>query len=129
MTGNKGRFRTAGALINFLLDFDDSEARKSWANLAYRIIYQKTCEAVEEHLGEQWRWRWQSEYKLLVRLTHWVLPHANSNTFLNPTKSNRSKGLTSRTSWFSTIYKEPPCYRDTVAMWLPDAPRSLREII
>ncbi|OBT51006.1 hypothetical protein VE04_09284 [Pseudogymnoascus sp. 24MN13] len=129
VTGNKGRFQTASALINFLLDSDDGEARKGWANLAYRMIYQKTREAVEEHLGKQWRWRWQTEYKLLVQLTHWVLPHANENTFLNPTKSNRSKGLTSRTSWFSTIYKEPRHHQDTIAAWPADAPRSLGEII
>ena len=55
--GNKGRFTTASSLINFLLDFGDAETRRGWAKLTYRLIYQKTCAAVERHLGQQWRWR------------------------------------------------------------------------
>lgn len=129
IVGNKTRMKTAGALVDYLLDFDDGEARPSWADLSYRLIYQKTCEVVERHLGERWRRRWETEYKFLLRLTHWVLPHAERQSFLNPTKSNHSKGTMSRMSWFSSVYMEHVSQKSTVAGWPPKTARTLQEIL
>ena len=130
ITGNKARFATASALVDFLLDFEDSEARGSWGRMAYRLIYERTCEVVERRLGQEWRRRWQSDYKHLLQLTHWVLPHANSTTFLNLTKTNQSKGLAGRTSWFSTVYREPAYYTaKNVVGWPKGKPRRLGAIV
>jgi hypothetical protein len=98
--------------------------------MTYRLIYQRTCEVVERRLGEEWRWRWQSDYKHLLQLTHWVLPHANNTTFLNLTKTNQSKGLTGRMSWFSTVYREPVYYTTNIVVgWPKELPRRLGVII
>lgn len=130
ITGNKARFTTSSALINFLFDYDDGEVRGSWGRMTYRLIYQRTCEMVERRLGEEWRRRWQSEYKNLLQLTHWILPHANSTAFLNLTKTNQSKGLAGRTSWFSAVYQESAYYTKTqVVGWPEGRPRKLSYII
>lgn len=130
ITGNKARFATASALVDFLLDFEDGEVRGSWERITYRMIYRRTCEVVEKRLGREWRRRWQSDYKTLLQLTHWVLPHANNTTFLNLTKTNKSKGLAGRTSWFSVTYKEPKYYTTkNVGGWPKGLPRELRYIL
>ncbi|KFZ25059.1 hypothetical protein V502_00463 [Pseudogymnoascus sp. VKM F-4520 (FW-2644)] len=128
--GNKARFTTGSSLINFLFDYDDGEVRGSWESMTYRLIYQRTCEMVEQRLGEEWRRRWQSEHKNLLQLTHWILPHANSTTFLNLTKTNQSKGLAGRTSWFSVVYEESAYYTKTeVVGWPEGRPRKLGYIM
>ena len=126
ITGNKAQFATASALVDFLLDFEDGEVRGSWERMTYRMIYKRTCEVVEQHLGREWRQRWQSDYKTLLQLTYWVLPYANNTTFLNLTKTNKSKGLIGRILWFSVIYKEPRYYTiKNVGGWPKGLPREL----
>ncbi|HEV2644800.1 MAG TPA: hypothetical protein VGU46_00395 [Acidobacteriaceae bacterium] len=106
ITGNRSRFWTSSQLIDFLFGFDDDEKRASWASMAYRLIYQKTCEMIKQHMGRRWQRRWRTEFKFLLQLTHWILPHANDKSFLNLTKTNQHKGLVARTSWFSAVYRE-----------------------
>lgn len=80
------------------------------------MILQKTYELVEQILGARTAGKWLHQFKLVIMLTHWVLPYVTPSSFLPLTKSNRSLGQRARTTWFSTVYVnggQREGYRDT----------------
>ena len=68
------------------------------------MILQKTFELVEQILGAETAGKWLHQFKLVIMVTHWVLPNVTPSSFLPLTKSNRGLGQQARTTWFSTIY-------------------------
>jgi hypothetical protein len=127
--GNKGRFTSSSELIDFLFNWDKNPKQGSWAKLTYRLIFQRTCEIIQKYLGQERQRQWQREFKFLIQVTHWILPYANDQSFLNLTKSNKAKGLIPRTSWFSAVYNEHPLELKSIPDWPQGLERSLDRII
>ncbi len=107
-TGNKSNITSSWDLIEMLFGWGEEtvwkKPRVAWAKKPYCMILRKTFELVERILGTRTADEWLHQFKLVIMVTHWVLPYVTPGSFLPLTKSNRGLGQQARTTWFSTVY-------------------------
>ena len=105
-TGKRLSVQDFDVLFEWLWEWDDARfQRLHWYKKPYRMLYQRSFEAIQRINGKTQALRWGRSLKESLLKSHWILPYPQGNRFIK-----RDKG---QVVWWSNYHSGIHAYHNT----------------
>lgn len=84
---NRIAVKSVDTIFSWLWEWKDGRYdRKGWKDKPYRMVYQRSFEAINQILGKDRAREWKKELKTSFLQSHWLLPYPHNNGFMRKSK-------------------------------------------
>jgi hypothetical protein len=98
-TGNRIAVKGIDTLFSWLWEWKDGRyERNGWSEKPYRLLYQRSFEAITLARGKDHARAWKKGLKLVFVRSHWLLPYPQKNSFMRKSKD------TGAVVWWSSYH-------------------------